>query len=86
MAEQVKFASLHPLDGTLCDPVFAPFVCTNRNNSANFSGHLVRSNPLLEMLSRGPLACRLVFQAADGYISPSVYAEKPKSGKVVPTR
>ncbi len=85
MAEQVKFASIHPLDGTLCDPVFAPFVCTNRNNSAIFSGHLVRSNPLLEMLSHGPLACRLVFQAADGYISPSVYAEKPKSGKVVPT-
>ena len=85
IAEQVKFASIHPLDGTLCDPVFAPFVFTNRNNSAIFSGHLVRSNPLLEMLSHGPLACRLVFQAADGYISPSVYAEKPKSGKVVPT-
>ena len=73
------------MDGTLCDPVFAPFVCANRNESAIFCGHLVRSNPLLEILSGGPLASRLVFQAADGYISPSVYAEKLKSAKVVPT-
>ena len=85
VAELVKFASIHPVDGTLCDPVFAPFVCTNRTEPAIFCGHLVRSNPLLEILSSGPLACRLVFQAADGYISPSVYAEKLKSAKVVPT-
>ena len=85
VAELVKFASIHPVDGTLCDPVFAPFVCANRNESAIFCGHLVRSNPLLEILSGGPLASRLVFQAADGYISPSVYAEKLRSAKVVPT-
>ena len=85
MAEEVKFASIHPLDGGRCDPVFAPFVCSRYNGSAVFLGHLVRSNPLLEMLSCEASPCRLVFQAADGYISPSVYAEKPKSGKVVPT-
>lgn len=45
----------------------------------------MRSNPLLEILSSGSLACRLVFQAADGYISLSVYVEKLKSAKVVPT-
>ena len=85
MAEEVKFASIHPLDGGRCDPVFAPFVCSRYNGSAVLLGHLVRSNPLLEMLSSDALPCQLVFQAADGYISPSVYAEKPKSGKVVPT-
>jgi predicted FMN-binding regulatory protein PaiB len=63
VAELVKFASIHPVDGTLCDPVFAPFMCTNRNEPAIFCAHLVRSNPLLEILSGGPLACRLVFQA-----------------------
>ena len=40
---------------------------------------------LYELLLQRPLQCRLVFQAADGYVSPSVYAEKRKSGKVVPT-
>jgi transcriptional regulator len=85
MAEEVKFASIHPLDGGRCDAVFAPFVSRRTNGSTVFLGHLVRSNPLLEMLSSDVLPCRLVFQAADGYISPSVYAEKPKSGKVVPT-
>ena len=87
VAELVKFASIHPVDGTLCDPVFAPFVCTNRNvpSPRFFAVIWCGSNPLLEILSSGPLACRLVFQAADGYISPSVYAEKLKSAKVVPT-
>ena len=85
VAEQVKFASIHPVDGTLCDPVFAPFVSVGNTTQAAFQGHLVRSNPLLELLLNGPLNCRLVFQAADGYVSPSIYAEKQKSGKVVPT-
>ena len=73
MAEEVKFASIHPLDGGRCDAVFAPFVSRRTNGSTVFLGHLVRSNPLLEMLSSDVLPCRLVFQAADGYISPSVY-------------
>ena len=85
VAERVKFASIHPVDGTLCDPVFAPFVSVGSTTKAVFQGHLVRSNPLLEPLMDGPLNCRLVFQAADGYVSPSVYEETPRSGKVVPT-
>ena len=85
VAEQVKFASIHPIDGTLCDPVFAPFISVGSTTEAVFQGHLVRSNPLRELLVDGPLNCRLVFQAADGYVSPSVYEETPRSGKVVPT-
>ena len=85
VAERVKFASIHPVDGTLCDPVFAPFVSVGNTTQAVFHGHLVRSSPLLELLMDGPLNCRLVFQAADGYVSPSVYEETPRSGKVVPT-
>jgi transcriptional regulator len=85
VAERVKFASIHSIDGTLCDPVFAPFICIRRATQTVFQGHLVRSNPLFELLMIGPLNCRLVFQAADGYVSPSVYEETPRSGKVVPT-
>jgi len=85
VAERVKFASIHPVDGTLCDPVFAPFVSVGNTTQAVFHGHLVRASPLFEPLMEGPLNCRLVFQAADGYVSPSVYEETPRSGKVVPT-
>ena len=85
MAEKVKFACIQPEDGTLCDAVFAPFVIVKRSGKALLEGHLVKTNPLYELLMQGPLRCRLVFQAADGYVSPSIYAEKRKSGKVVPT-
>ena len=85
VAERVKFASIHPVDGTLCAPVFAPFISVRCVARAVFQGHLVRSHPLRELLMDGPLNCRLVFQAADGYVSPSVYEETPRSGKVVPT-
>ena len=85
VAEKVKFASIQPEDGTLCDAVFAPFVIVQRSGKALLEGHLVKTNPLYELLMQGSLQCRLVFQAADGYVSPSIYAEKQKSGKVVPT-
>ena len=85
VAERVKFASIHLVDGTLCDPVFAPFINVRRSAQIVFQGHLVRCNPLFELLIDGPLNCRLIFQAADGYVSPSVYEETSRSGKVVPT-
>ena len=80
VAERVKFASIHSLDDALRDIVFAPFVSVGGSTQAVFQGHLVRSNSLLEPLMYGPLSCRLVFQAADGYVSPSVYEEMPKGG------
>ena len=85
MADKVKFACIQPEDGTLCDAVFAPLVIVRRAGKVLLEGHLVKTNPLYELLMQGPLRCRLVFQAADGYVSPSIYAEKRKSGEVVPT-
>lgn len=52
---------------------------------ATFVGHVLRSNPLTAALAAGPVSARLIFLAAQGYVSPSVYAEKRKTGKVVPT-
>jgi transcriptional regulator len=43
--------------------------------------HVARANPLWRQ-SGDVLA---VFQGADGYISPSLYEDKPLTGKVVPT-
>ncbi len=85
VADKVKFACIQPEDGTLCDAVFAPLVIVRRAGKVLLEGHLVKTNPLYELLMQGPLRCRLVFQAADGYVSPSIYAEKRKSGEVVPT-
>ena len=85
VAEKVKFACIQPEDGTLCDAVFAPFVVVQRSGKALMEGHLVKTNPLYDLLMLGSLQCRLVFQAADGYVSPSIYEEKQNSGKVVPT-
>jgi transcriptional regulator len=44
--------------------------------------HVARANPLWRRDGEPTL---VVFQGPEGYISPSLYEEKPKSGKVVPT-
>lgn len=44
--------------------------------------HVARANPLWRQAGSDVLA---VFQGPSAYVSPSLYAEKPVSGKVVPT-
>lgn len=46
--------------------------------------HLARANPQWRMLSESPEAL-IVFQGVDSYITPSWYATKQETGKVVPT-
>ncbi len=46
--------------------------------------HLARANPQLAELAAVP-ECLVVFQGAQHYISPSLYATKRETGKVVPT-
>ena len=45
-------------------------------------GHVARANPLVQRNDTQVLA---IFQAADGYVSPSWYPGKAEHGKVVPT-
>jgi len=47
-------------------------------------GHVARTNPLLDGL-RNDVETMAVFHGPDAYISPSWYASKKESGKVVPT-
>src|SRR5215204_3683503 len=47
-------------------------------------GHLARANPQWRTFDRA-VECLAVFQGADHYITPSWYATKKETGKVVPT-
>ncbi len=85
IAAQVKFATICFAETPDQDVVFAPFVLGGHPDAPVFFGHLARANPLNEILSRGDKNARLIFQAADAYVSPAVYSEKARSGKVVPT-
>ena len=81
----VKFATICLVEGGLADLVFAPFMVSRMAVTPLLQGHLAKTNPLFTLLRDKPRACRLVFHAADGYISPSIYAEKQRTGEVVPT-
>lgn len=50
----------------------------------NLIGHVARANPMLERMQRDA-SVLAVFQGPQAYISPSWYATKAESGKVVPT-
>ena len=47
-------------------------------------GHIARANPLLGEIAEG-IETLAIFHGPDAYISPSWYATKKQSGKVVPT-
>lgn len=86
IAESVRFANVFFVgeDGNPA-VVFLPFIVERGSGQGFLLAHALRSNPLRRLTAEGPLTARLVFNAADGYLSPSVYEEKARSGKVVPT-
>lgn len=47
-------------------------------------GHIARANPLLGEIAEG-IETLAIFQGPDSYITPSWYATKKETGKVVPT-
>jgi transcriptional regulator len=62
-----------------------PFVAdVAKNKVCRLRAHVPRANPLTSELSAARDAV-VIFQGANGYISPSWYATKPVHGKVVPT-
>ncbi|MDB5917919.1 MAG: transcriptional regulator [Massilia sp.] len=81
----------HPL-GTLVthgaaglDADHIPFEIAAPTPDAPFGtlrAHVARANPLWR---QGGAPVLVVFQGPSGYVSPSLYLEKPLSGKVVPT-
>ena len=64
-----------------------PFMLdADRGEFGTLVGHVARANPVWQ-LATGPghPAALVVFQGADGYVSPNGYPSKAEHGKVVPT-
>ena len=62
-----------------------PFVLyPDEGEFGTLRAHVARANPLLRKLMGEP-SCLVLFRAADAYISPSWYASKASTHKVVPT-
>jgi transcriptional regulator len=62
-----------------------PFlVDPGRGTMGTLRGHVARANPLWRE-ARGDVESLVVFQGPQAYISPSWYATKTETGKVVPT-
>ncbi len=86
LAAEIRFATVAFAGDPVPDVIFAPFsLQQNDQNQPELIGHLLRTNPLYLKALEGAVPVRLIFNVADGYLTPSVYAEKPVSGKVVPT-
>ena len=60
-----------------------PFQLAFNGDREVLRGHLARANPQLAEL--GAADCLIVFQGPHAYVSPSWYATKAETGKVVPT-
>jgi len=59
-------------------------IASNSDGKMTLRGHVARANPMLEDLAVSPETL-LVFQGAEHYITPSWYATKKVTEKVVPT-
>jgi transcriptional regulator len=73
----------HTAEGLCADHI--PFEIGAPTADAPFGtlrAHVARANPLWRQAGAEVL---VVFQGPSAYVSPSLYAEKPASGKVVPT-
>ncbi|HEJ9059422.1 TPA: FMN-binding negative transcriptional regulator [Serratia fonticola] len=69
--------------GLVADPI--PFLIdTDEQEQVTLRAHLSRGNPHWSLLQAGQ-ECLVVFQGAEGYISPGWYETKRHTGKVVPT-
>lgn len=80
------FGLLIVADNKGIDANHVPFVlsCQKEDSLGNLHCHLARNNPVWHRLLDGPRVLA-VFQGPDAYVSPSWYATKAETGRVVPT-
>jgi transcriptional regulator len=72
----------HGSSGLLANLI--PFVLRTGDSAHGvLQAHMARANPQWRELDNRPVL--VVFQGPDAYVSPSLYASKRESGKVVPT-
>jgi transcriptional regulator len=68
--------------GLIANPI--PFIVREQGDTLILRAHLARANPQWKALAAGDEAL-VIFQALEHYISPSWYATKAETHKVVPT-
>jgi transcriptional regulator len=90
VAGATRFATIVTIDGGSILPVHVPVSLRPANawshaNRPEFVGHIITSNPMLDLLKKGDVPGTIIFQPAEGYVSPGIYDEKQRSGRVVPT-
>jgi transcriptional regulator len=83
----MRQCTLPVLVSTITEPAGRSLVATHLPlmfDGQNLIGHVARANEHWKQFD--PAAESLaIFKAVDGYVSPSFYATKPQTGKVVPT-
>jgi transcriptional regulator len=88
IAREIKFANIVFINNNEIETLSAPIVVSQENNIITMQGHLWKKNPLYDLLNNSEdnnIKCKIVFNVADRYISPSVYTEKQTTGQAVPT-
>jgi transcriptional regulator len=65
-------------------PFLVDAAAGNAGESGLLRAHLTRANPILAALA-GATDCLVVFGGTEGYVTPSWYASKQETGRVVPT-
>lgn len=68
--------------GLIANPI--PFICVEEAGELKLRAHLARPNPQWKALAAGAEAL-VIFQSVERYVSPSWYATKAETHKVVPT-
>lgn len=82
--ETLSFATLVSLGpgGLLSTPL--PLLLERSGEGIRLIGHVARANPHWKRFDPA-VPSLAIFQGGDGYVTPSWYLEKQKTGKVVPT-
>lgn len=79
-----RFASL-VIGGPEPVAAYLPLLATTRaDGGITLEGHLAKGNPAIAAARTGARALA-IFQGADAYVTPALYASKREHGKVVPT-
>lgn len=72
-------------DGPVADPV-PMLLDSDHGGMGRLRAHVARANPHWKLIASQPdMPVLVVFQGADSYVTPSWYATKRETGKVVPT-
>ena len=69
-------------EGPLASPL--PFLRRTQEDRTVLTAHMARANPHLAALAEG-MACLVIFQGDETYVSPGWYPSKAETGRVVPT-